>query len=775
MSDYLLISKFTGFLVYNEAELSLEDPPFINGGYTRATPFVLRASLTSGTSPAAVLNGVTVVWNFGDGFETQTKDIEYNSIQSVSHKYNWPGIYEVKLSIISNDGILSKTFSKTLSVTNFVEDYLSWDYTSWTDLLSANLAAGAVFHGYQSCKPGNFNANLPLTIQFATSTSLSEKINFDLYAEDSLSQPWDIATYDNKYANLRPRWRFLDVNDNVISNIKPDFEQIVPIVVDALGRTPIDPNFNVNTQTVVGYTGKVDFYYIDDHPSLYYQFSNYKVTTPRLWVVSNTFNYPDYQDKNDNNNPSYSNSTLALSSYFYVKNLSATHYEITLNGGNIPISNTLWPSITGNMIITINSPVSSNRISSSYANKVLLNYPLLPGSNNTTVDIDVAPIRAISFSKKTFNFNQENILGESYGFYKQTFETATEKFAALRTSNGILPVTVSVSAASAAVLREPPPDALSGFNPDTRIAAANSTNANRTVTLAGSAAFNLVDFDRTYFVRKINEDFNYGAQLQTYALQPTIAADTNLFLLLSAMAGTSYSTDDQYGTVIYEKISNFVSNNEDIETGSVNSLYSLTESIDNEFDDFNLNAPPSLKRALDLYTVSHNRLWGTREKYNLDFNNVGTHNNLGPALTAYNIDTAIVSAGQKIVLNDKFYSNFYELLEVPAINSYASVTAANMQTHFTSATSYPLTAYPLSAFFGWGVKTPVKDYYNFWVYNNVYSNTPTNNLIDWNTKTDGLSTTLSESNSSTTEWYKDGGILENIYSYYLYKGLNLLQ
>jgi hypothetical protein len=776
MADYQLISKISGFSVYNEAELYLDEPPFINGGYTIATPFVLRADLTSGTSPAAVLNGVTFIWNFGDGFETQTTGIQYDSIQSVAHKYNWPGIYEVKLSVASNDGILSKTFSKTLSVTNFLEDSLSWVYTGWTDLSSANLAAGAVFHGYQSCKPGDFNSNLPLTIQFTSSTTLSDRISFDLYSEGSLSQPWGVATYDNRYANLRPRWRFLDLNDSVISSIKPEQDQLVPIYVDALGRTPADIDFNSATQVVVGYTGKVDFYYIDDSPSLYYSFSNYAVKTPRLWVISNTSNYPNYQDKNDKDYNSFSNSTLTLSSLFYVKNLSATHYEITLNGGDIQIPGTLWPSITSRAIITINSSISSSKINSDYANKVLLNYPLAPRVDNTPVRVYVTPNKAATFSDSSFSFFEENSITKSaYGFKKQTFTTLNANSTLLTSTSGVLPVTVTVSATSAVVLLEPPPNALSGYNPNTRVAAANSTNASRIVSLTGSTTFNIIDYDKTYFVRKINEDFNYGAQLQNYALQPTIAVDTNLFLFLSAMAGTSYSTDEQYGTVVYEKISNFVGNNEDIDTSNISNLYSLTKSIDNEFDDFNLNAPPVLKRAIDLYSVSHNRLWGTREKYNLDFNNIDTHNNLGPTLTAYNVDTTIVSAGQKIVLNDKFNSNFYELLEVPVINSYAAVTAANMQTHFTSGASYPLTVYPLSAFFGWGVKTPVKDYYNFWVYNNVYSNTPTSNLIDWNTKTDGLSTTLSESNSSTNEWYKDGGILENIYSYYLYKGLNLLQ
>ena len=59
------------------------------------------------------------------------------------------------------------------------------------------------------------------------------------------------------------------------------------------------------------------------------------------------------------------------------------------------------------------------------------------------------------------------------------------------------------------------------------------------------------------------------------------------------------------------------------------------------------------------------------------------------------------------------------------------------------------------------------------MYNPSVTNVPVNNLIDWNQYPNSLSTTLSESVSSLSAWYADGGILENIYNYYILKGLNL--
>jgi len=770
MADFEALSKISGFSIYVEDVYTSS----VTQGYTLATPFVTRINLTAGSSPAQVLNACTLIWNFGDGTIYQTRDVENSVLQSTSHVYNWPGQYEVKLSAISNDGVSSVTFSKTLSVVNFCGDTLQWDFSSWSDLLSTNVNAGAVPHGYQSCPPGDFNVATPITFRFTTSTTLSDRISFDLYSQNSLSQPWDVPTYENKYANLRPRWRFTDLDGNVVSNIKPTEDQLQAVIIDKNGRTPNAPGYDSTTQALVGYTGAIDIYYIDDIPSLTYNDSGatFTVNVPRIWVSYNNQSYPNYQDKNDGTFPSFSNNTVSLTSLFYVKNLSADHFNLTVNGSNISLPSTLWPDTSGMFFITVNSASAASALDS-YANKTLLNYPvsnipLLPITISTSV------LGAATFEDNGFNFSRTDSLGrDTGGFYKNIFYTLSNTSNLL--SSGSLTASFDVLATFFGTIVEPPPDPLSGYNPYTRVAAATSTaNTFRSISVTGSSLHTFINFDKNYFVRKINENFNYGAQLQTYALQPTIASNNNLFAFLSAIAGNSYTTEDNFGTKTYEKISNFVTNTQDVDNSEVNSLYSLTNVIDNEFDNYNLNPPPVLKRAFDLFSTPHERLWGTREKYNTDFNNRLNHVNLGNALTAYNINTTIVSAGQKIVLNSIFDSSFYELLEVPVINSYASVTAANMQSHFTSGMSYPLTAYPLSSFYGWGVKTPVANYYKFWVFNDVYSNKPVNNLIDWNNNANSLSTTLSESNSSVEEWYKDGGILENIYSYYIYKGLDLL-
>ena len=160
---------------------------------------------------------------------------------------------------------------------------------------------------------------------------------------------------------------------NVVSNIVPSSSQLTAIYINKAGLETVPSN-----GTLVGYSGTFDVYYIDDIPSLGRRSSGsaYTVDVPTLWITSNTVNYPNYQDRNDGTQPSFSNSTIHLSSYFYVKNLSATHCNITLNGGSIQLPEVIWPGVSGSFITTINSTISSTSLDADYANKTLLNYPI---------------------------------------------------------------------------------------------------------------------------------------------------------------------------------------------------------------------------------------------------------------------------------------------------------------------------------------------------------------------------------------------------------------
>ena len=731
----------------------------ITSGYTYATSIQGVVGSPIGVSPADVLNNFSLFVFFGNSQEIEINQVTSNTLITFPITYNWPGAYEVKLVVVPKNGCALSTFTKTFTAVNYVTDKLTWNNSNWPDMTPLNINNGAVYHGFQSCLPGPLNNATALTFNYTISNLLSSNIIFNLYSENSLSQPWE-AVLNNKYAQLRPRWRFTDLNNNYTSSISA-FNS-TPIYIDPLGNISDSVN-----GILVGYTGTVDFYYIDDIPSLNYNNGFVYPVLPTLWVIYDTINISNSQDKNDGGAPSYSNSTVILSSYFYVKNLSADHFNITVNGGSISLPETAWPDTDTTFIATINSAITS---SSSFSNITLLNYPLL-GTLNSTIFATVTPSAAATVYTSGFNFNRyDSVSRDSGGYFKNIISTLP--LSSLLLSSGTLSTTLTLSAQILKTIIEPPP-AIGGYYTASN-AYNNITYALSTVSLKGITSFNVNNFYKNYFVRKINENFNYGSQLQSYALQDFIASDTNLITFLSAVAGDNVHPTENFGTVAYEKIANFVLNNQDPTTSNVNQLYSLASMIDTEFDNYNYNLPPVLQRQFDLYSNSKERLWGAREKYNTNFNAITDHVNLGNALTAIPLSTTVV-AGQKVVLNDIFNSNFYELIEIPLITSYASITANNMQAYFPPANqlSFPLNSYPLSSFYGWGVKTPVATNYRFFVYSSHPTNTPVNSLIDWTTYTDSLSTTLNE-NIPLSAWYADGGVLENIYNYYISKGLNLI-
>ena len=318
------------------------------------------------------------------------------------------------------------------------------------------------------------------------------------------------------------------------------------------------------------------------------------------------------------------------------------------------------------------------------------------------------------------------------------------------------------------------PSVTTGYNP-VAINAVSSGNSptiyNITDLKGSSSSFGVFNFETTYFARKFGGGFDYGATLKSYALQPTIRENTVLFdTFLSSIAGVSATYDETFGGVVYEKIANYVSNISDPYTNNVDQFYDLANLLGLELDNYNYQTPPQLSRVVDMYSVQQSRVWGARSQFSRNFSLSAGSTNLGFYASAFNIQTAVVSAGQKIVFSDLFDITKYELIEVPAILSYASASARGLGDRVSPSATYPLTVYPLSAFFGWGVQTPIESYYKVYDYYPSVDNIQKEGLINW----EDPITSLSESASGNNEWVKDGGTLETIYNYYIHKGLGLI-
>jgi hypothetical protein len=713
------------------------------------------------------------VWYWGDNTTTENEF-------TPSHIYNWPGVYEVKLVLYNSLSANTtppyrRTFSTTVTAVNFVKDELTWDYTNWSDLTPTKVANGACFHGFQSCKTGTVTGGpIPLTVNYYTTIKDNESVNFNFYADNSLSQPWTEVP-DSQLANLRPRWRFTTVSATPLD----DGAIITEFGYSPLSSTEIrilSSGVLSDTGTLVGLSGSFQVYYIDDMPSMVYNSTAATVsaTPTTIWVNLNTINLPNPQEyEYDISAPSYSNTIVSLSSYFYVESLSADHLEVTLNG-KVGFNETYWPGVESRFVSTVNSRYLSGP-GEFLSNKILLNYPVYSPNTYTITAVSGTSVSGASATfntsttpttgnKLTYTINKADPLGRNTGgYYIGTFTPY---------STGTLLLS-SITTALMVILFDLLPSTTTGFNPLTISPATSSFNLK--LISGTSSTFNVIDFDSTYFARKFGAAFDYSAQLKEYALQPTINQNEVFFdTYLPAVAGVSATTEDTFGGVVFEKIANFVPNTVDISKANVSQFYSLAQSLGVELDNFDYDIPPTLSRVVDTYSTQQSTVWGARSQFARNFSNDTQHVNLGAQLSGYNIATAIVSAGQKIVVSDVFTPQTYELLEVPAITSYSSITARNLQSLFPANiqyATYPITVYPLSAFFGWGLTTPVANYYRFFVYNDTVDNTQSEGLINW----DDPYTTLTENTSAHAEWVKDGGTLETIFNYYIHKGLGLIK
>ncbi len=606
---------------------------------------------------------------------------------------------------------------------------------------------------------------------------------------------------------MRPQWRFTTVPsvDTDDGNIFTSYTPLTSTEVRILSSGARSDN-----GVLVGHTGTIYFYYIDDLPSQYtttlttydsslgYVYTlSAGINAPTLWVIYNTEKIHNPQKFEYGTLPSYSNASVTLSSQYYIQALIPDHISFTLDG-YLPLYTTYWPQVESKFITTVNSPIYTDT-RAYLSNKPLLQLPYVglinefntgnivnislsanssPSNsaivtfNNRPLSLSANPIGTIAVLSNTASgvFVRYNNVGNYTGGWFET--TVTPYSIGTMQLSGIAPINTSTLEGGITYVLDPSASPLSGFNPNTLVVPGSII----TVPVSGaSTPIQVIDYYNTLYSRKFNEGFDYGPILKQYALQPTINENSVFFdSYLTIVAGSSAEVDENFGAKIYEKIANFTANVSDPITCNVNEFYSIAKSLQVEYDNYNFNSPPALRQVFDTFSIPQSKLWGSRSLFNRDFS-LSAHTNLGRVLTAYNINTAIVSAGQKIVANSLTNPQYFELIEVPFITSYSVVTALNLQYLFPTTAfpinTYPLSSYPLSAFFGAGLQTPIKQYYKFYIYDPTPNLTQAEGVINW----DDDYTTLSEHVSSNVDWVKDGGKLEQIFSFNIHKGLGLIQ
>ena len=265
-------------------------------------------------------------------------------------------------------------------------------------------------------------------------------------------------------------------------------------------------------------------------------------------------------------------------------------------------------------------------------------------------------------------------------------------------------------------------------------------------------------------ISKYGEEFDYLTQIKSYILQESLF-DKKVLLddFIGQILGKNENIDE-IGKVIYEKISNFVSNNSDIDTCNIQQLLSFAEETGTDLNSYLYAYPPSIIRAIDMLSICQKKLFGTPNSYNRNFA-LSAHeyvpsNNLGPEI---DIDAGKFIAGNPIVTYELF-SEEYKLITNTIVSPYSHGDIVSL-----SGVNYS---------WGWGLTTGTRDqsgsemkqYYKF------YQHVPNqileikDNIINF----DSEFTTITPTQSSFEDWSKFGGYMDKILSYGLYKGLKLI-
>lgn len=267
----------------------------------------------------------------------------------------------------------------------------------------------------------------------------------------------------------------------------------------------------------------------------------------------------------------------------------------------------------------------------------------------------------------------------------------------------------------------------------------------KSITITGSSLPLNYYIENPYSVYKINENFDLTQYIKNFSFIPVIENSTYLFeKFLPAIYGKENS--DDLGVKLYEKISNFLINHSDIDTCNLEQLYNLSEMVDMNSDDFVLNYPENIKRLINLASINESVLWGNLNEKEINIPQLITNND--PIDTTY----FMVTAGYPMVLKTKSLGTYRLIQTGPIYNQ-------NIYSIVYLATSLGLDARD------W------RSDYEFYTADYWKSQSYMNNIIDWNNQLTNISPVLS---SSVNDWSSDQGILETMFSYYLFKGLDFV-
>lgn len=281
-----------------------------------------------------------------------------------------------------------------------------------------------------------------------------------------------------------------------------------------------------------------------------------------------------------------------------------------------------------------------------------------------------------------------------------------------------------------------------------------------------SNKFNVYD-KNFYDVYKKNENFSTSDTIKSLIFQESMLNKPKLFDdFIGDVLGDENFEHDDIGLKIYEKISNFVDNVQNIDTCEVDYLNSISNYL--YYDDIKeekYTYPENLKRIMNMASTNKNSLVGELNKFDQNFDIKGRTSkseygrNIGEEI---NVLTYIVNNTKPLVALEKF-SNTYTKL-----NTYQPSVSL-------SSNNYPLSSY--NSNWGWPLVLPeninisdINKYYVFFEYVEDVDKTPIGGIIDYNNSKTNIARDVSNS-----DLYEKSGIFEHMILNTLYQSLSIIK
>ena len=707
---------------------------------------------TSSLSSSQVISNKLIHWDFGDG--------TYANTLTASHRYEWPGSYNVTLTIYDNNGnAYDSSFKPIIKVYDFVPTSLTWQNYSIANVLSAKYM-------------GPFYVNTLNSWQsYPALSATGYTINF--YASGAGGAYVTAANYNtNKWSHLNTLSQFFALKVNYNS------QQYVAVDSLTASQTVIYANIQNNQlqvcgpndpgATIAGTSGNCEIYYADDSIVDIISSSKNRVDPVYLFATIDSSKFNDYFTQRthlydyvsypeigyQNLSPAVISIQRRVTDFDPATAVAISTTGITGEGTlansvssifNIP--NICWQNTEVPYVITLKDVNNFTTkfyppLSSAIANKNSSNYSSLTALTAYNVKIGAVSIDGYGnvSSQTGFTFTEDFV---SPGAVQQLGSFYKGYFVANTTGTGY------ALSASVTVI-----DPISG----------------QAIALSGiSSTFSVYTTAGQYNISKVNENWDMSGYYSSLRFQEPLLDYDNFFIgFLGGIVGDINSYPYELGKTVYEKIANFVSNKSDIDNSNVDTLLSFCDELSIQFELYNYNYPPQLRRIIDLLSVKQQKLWGNQNTYNTNFNNntkLYTDRSIGPNLgTLINPISGKISVTTPIVAYELFSGNYTLVNNVSSY--YLSISAKNG--------FIPLSSYTPD--WGWNLIVPnsvtgraVSNYYTFYTYNNVADGTYYDNLINW---TDDH-TTLQPGQADYNAWSSDNGVMQNIISYNLTRGLGL--